>query len=161
MAAKSGNPKYTSMKKHVDPEGMFSIWVSGDWHRIGMAEGHRGVIYSPYPDDINTSFMVEHHRLDTSVRPKDLTVLRNGFLAGIQQLPDAEIEKFEASVGEAGAILLDATFTFSQDGVRRKRWVRISYWGTGQLTFVAQGSTVEEFDYWLPMFYNTMMTVEV
>jgi hypothetical protein len=39
--------------------------------------------------------------------------------------------------------------------------VRNIYWGDGQLILIAQGATVDEFQYWLPMFYNTMVTLEI
>jgi len=156
-----GRPKYTGMHKYVNAEAGFAIWVPSDWYQYDLEEGRLGVIYSPYPDDINTCFYIEKQKLAFSVRPKDLDILQKGFLEGIQQLPEVEIIKHEESVGPAGVILLDARYTFVEDGVRRKRWTRVSYWGNGQLTMVAQGATEEEFDYWEPMFYNTMMTMEL
>jgi hypothetical protein len=29
------------------------------------------------------------------------------------------------------------------------------------LVLIAQGATPEEYEYWLPMFFNTMMTAEI
>jgi len=75
-------------------------------------------------------------------------------------LPGIEIETQEETVTPT-LIALEARFTFLDGEVRRRRWVRNIYWGNGQLVLVAQGATAEEFDYWLPMFYNTMMTVEI
>jgi hypothetical protein len=37
----------------------------------------------------------------------------------------------------------------------------VIYWEKGQLIVMAQGATPDEFEYWLPMFYNALMTVEV
>jgi hypothetical protein len=126
-----------------------------------MVDDRRGVIFSPYPDDITTCFMAEQQTLEVSVKAKDLAVLRNGFLQGLEAMPGVEIESHDESVGSAGVIILEARFTFLDGEERRKRWVRISYWGTGQLTFIAQGATEEIFEYWLPAFFNIMMTVEL
>jgi len=149
------------MHKHQDFEAGFAIWVPSDWHRIDLTEGRQGVIYSPYPNDTQTCFFIERHKLDLSVRPKDFEVLKKGFLEGIEQLPEVEILKHEESIGPAGVILLDARYTFVEEGTRRKRWTRVSYWGNGQLTMIAQGATEKEFDYWEPMLYNIMMTMEL
>lgn len=161
MTESRPGPVYTGMHKHQDFEAGFAIWVPSDWHRTDLAEGRQGVIYSPHPDDIQTCFFIERHKLDLSVRPKDFEILKKGFLEGIEQLPEMEILTHEESIGPAGVILLDARYTFVEDGVRRKRWTRVSYWGNGQLTMVAQGATEEEFDYWEPMLYNIMMTMEL
>jgi aspartate/tyrosine/aromatic aminotransferase len=71
-----------------------------------------------------------------------------------------EIESFTYTPTST-LVTLEAKFTFLEGENRRKRWVRNIYWGNGQLVFIAQGATVKEYDYWLPMFYNTMVTFQV
>lgn len=161
MTESRPGPVYTGMHKHQDMDAGYAIWVASDWHRIDLAEGRQGVMYSPYPDDTLTCFFIEKHKLDLSVRPKDFDIIQKGFIEGITQLPEVEILSHEESIGPAAVVLLDARYTFVEDGVRRKRWTRVTYWGNGQLTMIAQGATEQEFDYWEPMFFNTMMTMEL
>ena len=160
MTEERENPRYYGMFKHIDEEGGFALWFPTGWHRFELMEGHQGVIYSPYPDDLNTSFLAEKRRLEYSVTKKDVPILREGFQEGLMTLPGIEIEMQEETVTPT-LITLEARLTFLDGEVRHKRWVRNIYWGNGQLFLVAQGSTVEEFDYWLPMFFNTMMTFEI
>ncbi len=61
--------------------------------------------------------------------------------------------------------VLDASaepdITFVEDGVTRKRWLRVVFWGDGELIMMAQGSTPQEYAHWKAMFYNSLMTVEI
>lgn len=162
MAAseRTDRPRYTGMIKHVDQEGGYALWLPADWHRFDMTGEHQGVIYSPYPDSFDTSFSAEKQTLPYPIRPKDVPTLREGFRAGLAALPGVEVELQDESITSTLTIL-EARFTFLEGEARRKRWVRLAYWGEGQLTLIAQGATEAEFDYWRPMFYNTMMTVEI
>jgi hypothetical protein len=87
-------------------------------------------------------------------------VLREGFEAGLQAVPGIQIEWRDDTISQT-IIGFDARFTFLEGEERRKRWVRNMYWGKLQIAFIAQGETPAEFDYWLPMFYQTMMTFEL
>ena len=58
-------------------------------------------------------------------------------------------------------VILEAKFTFTENGQQRKRWTKSMYWGEANLVFIAQGATVEDYEYWLPMFYNTMNAYEL
>jgi hypothetical protein len=157
---KRENPRYYGMHKHVDKEGGYALWLPAGWHRFDMVDGHHGVIYSPYPDSFDTSFSAEKHTLEYAVTPDDVPTLREGFKAGLAVLPGVEVESQDESVTST-LITLEARFTFLEGEARRKRWVRIVYWGEGQLVLIAQGSSAGEFEHWLPMFFNTMMTVEI
>ncbi len=153
-------PRYVGMFKHLDKKGGFALWLPTGWHRTDMADGHHGVIYSPYPGDLNTCFSAEKKKLRYAVLEKDMPILREGFEAGLTSMPGVEVESRDESVTST-LITLEARFTFLEGEARRKRWVRVVYWGDGQLILIAQGATPDEFDYWLPMFFNTMMTVEI
>ena len=155
-----GKPAYVGVKLYHDDKGGYGIWVPSDWTQIKLRRHHRGFLFSPYTDDINTSFLVEKRRLKYAVTPEDMDVLREGFTQGIQQLPGVEIESQDENLSES-VNLFEARFSFLEGESRRKRWVRNVYWGEAQLALIAQGRTVEDFEYWLPMFYNTMMTVEI
>jgi hypothetical protein len=160
ITKKTGNPRYTGMFQYTDPELAFAIWLPSDWTKFEMDPKHHGVIYSPYRDHFETSFTAEFHRLKFSVTNDDLEILKEGFEKGLNDLPGIEILEINY-IPTATLITLEAKFTFMEGDVRRKRWVRNIYWGNGQLVFIAQGATVEDYEYWLPMFYNTMVTFQV
>ena len=153
-------PQYTGMHKYMDTEAGYALWLPTDWREIPMVEGRDGVIFAPYPDHINTSFVAEKRQLPYKVTDEDIPVLREGFIAGLESLPGVEIESQDETITRTLKIL-EARYTFLEDGVRRKRWVRSIYWGEGHLILIAQGATEEEFAYWEGMFFNTMMTVEI
>lgn len=157
---KKGNPRYTGMFQYVSPSTRFAIWLPTGWTKFEMTKEHEGVIFSPYPDHFNTSFSAEFHRLKYSTSKEDLPLLQEGFEAGIKALPGVEIESFTYTPTTT-LVTLESKFTFLEGDALRKRWVRNIYWGNGQLVFIAQGATVEEYEYWLPMFYNTMVTFQV
>ena len=41
------------------------------------------------------------------------------------------------------------------------RWVRVFFLGTHETTMMAQGSTLDLYDYWLPWFFEAMATAQV
>lgn len=155
-----GTPAYTGLTLHTDNEGGFAIWLPSDWHKVDLKRNHHGWLFTPYADDFNTSVVVEKHRLKVSVTPEDMAVLRDAFNDAVQKLPGVEVESMEETLSNSVNIF-EAHFTFLEGEARRKRWIRNIYWGDGQLVVTAQGRTPEDFDYWLPMFYNTMTTIQV
>ena len=155
-----GKPAYVGMKLYHDDKGGYGVWLPSDWTQFKLRRHHRGFLFSPYKDDINTSFLIEKRMLKVSVTPDDMDVLREGFHQGIKDLPGVEIESQDESLSDS-VNLFEARFTFLEGENRRKRWVRNVYWGNGQLIMIAQGRTVEDFEYWLPMFYNTMTTTQL
>lgn len=157
---KKQGPVYKGQRKYVNNEQGFAVWLPDDWHKFDMKEDHIGWIFSPYRDHFETSFTVEKHILDYKVTPDDKDILFEGFEEGIKSLPDAEILESDARSGKK-AIILEAKFTFTEDGKTRKRWVKSMYWGEANLVFIAQGATVEDFDYWLPMLFNSMNDYEL
>ena len=154
-------PVYTGMKQHIDRAG-FVLWLPSDWHEFKLKGGHRGVLYSPYPDDFNTGLLAEKRKLKVKVNESDLPTLREAFMAGIKALDGVEIEAgSEDEYLTHSLSFFEVRFTFLEGGVRRKRWIRNVYWGRNNYVLIAQGRTPEDFDYWLPMFYNIMMTAFV
>ena len=153
-------PRYTGMHKYVDKEAGFALWLPKGWREIPMNEDHHGVIFTPHEGRMDTSFAAEKRTLPFKVSEEDLDVLREGFENGLQSLPDVEIESRNERITKTLKVF-EARFTFVEDGVRRKRWLRTVYWGEGQLVLIAQGATEEEFERYEGMFYNTMMTVEI
>ncbi len=156
----NGHPVYTGMKMYPDIRGGYSVWLPSDWYEIKLKPRQVGMLFSPYPDDLNTSFLFLKKKLKYSVTPEDVPTLREGFMKGIQDLPGVEIESTDESLSSS-INFFEARFTFLEGENRRKRWVRNLYWAEAQLILIAQGRTPEDFEYWLPMFFNTMMTVQI
>ena len=154
-------PSYTGMIQHVDRAG-FSFWLPSDWFKFDLTGEHKGVLFSPYPDDINTGFLAERRKLKVKVKEEDLPVLREGFMAGVNALPGIEIEAgSEDEYISKRMFFFEIRFTFLEGDERRKRWIRNIYWNRNNYLLIAQGRTPEEFNHWLPMFYNIMMTAVV
>lgn len=153
-------PVYKGMTGHQDKEAGYVIWVPSDWTQVKMKRPHHGWLYLPKKDDYNTSLLVEKHKLKYSVTEEDMPMLLESFKEGMLALPGVEVESTEESLSKSVNIF-DARFTFLEGEFRRKRWVRNIYWGNGQLVLIAQGSTPEDFEYWLPMFYNSFMTLNI
>ncbi len=160
MTERQGTPLYTGMRNYIAEKLGFKLWLPSDWHEFKMEKGHRGMIFSPYKDDPSTCFMAEKIRLKYSVKEADIPILREGFQNGLKSLPGVEVEKFDESLSPT-VNLFDAWFTFLEGEVRRKRWVRNVYWGNGQLILIAQGRDVADYNYWEPMFFNTMYTADI
>jgi hypothetical protein len=155
-----GSPAYTGMTMHPDTSGGYAVWLPSDWIKVDLKRNHHGMLFSPYQDDYNTCFLTEKHKLKISVTPDDIPVLRETFHEAIQKLPGVEIESTDESLSDS-INMFEARFSFLEGESRRKRWLRNIYWGDGQLVLIAQGRTTEDFEYWLPMFYNSMVTVEL
>lgn len=153
-------PWYTGMYAHRDQKGGYTLVVPTDWKKIPMKKGMVGLMFSPYKDDINTCIMTQKHTMKFKIKTSDLILLRDSFEQGIKDLPGVEIEKFDASYSDTINVF-DAIFTFMDGDVRRKRWTRNIYWGEAQLVVIAQGRTPEDYEYWLPMFFNSITTLSV
>lgn len=152
-------PIFHGHKQHNDPVGI-ALWLPDDWHQFNLKDGHKGVLFSPYTDDVNTGILAEKHRLNLKVNKKDLPALREGFMNGIKALPGVEIESEDEFLSD-GINFFEVRFTFLDGEIRRKRWIRNIYWGKSNYILIAQGRTPEDFEYWLPMFYNIMMNSHV
>ncbi len=153
-------PVYTGMTLHPYTDFGFAIWMPSDWFEVKLKARQKGILYSPYKDDINTSLLLRKYTLKVKVAPDDLPTLRESFQQGVQTLPGVEDIQFGEALSDTIS-LFDAHFTFLEGEARRKRWVRNIYWGEGQLLIIAQGRTPEDFDYWVPMFYNSIMTLQI
>ena len=141
-------------------EQYFSFYIPIDWQRVERPDGKLGVIYIPTSEDADTFYAVQVDDLGTPVSAEDLPDLETGLLDGIHQLSEWRIESHSTSnVGRL--VELEAKYTYLEDGLRRKRWVRMLYQETRQIIFIAQGKTEQVYHYWLPMFNEAMMTLKV
>lgn len=153
-----GSPTFKGLRWYR--EQYFSFFVPIDWVRFNWQDDRQGVLFGPSVEDSHTIFAVDLTDLDFLVSTNDFDDLYDGFLSSVQQLPGVEIELCEKQV-VGDLISLEAKYTFMEDEIIRKRWVRVLYHGTRQIAFTAQGVTPEVYDYWLPMFFEAMMTAKV
>lgn len=159
-AAPRKRPVFKGLSLHKEPYLGFSFFRPLDWHRFEWTDERQGVLFGPHVADNATLLGVAVQDLDLTVTAADIPALHNGFLDAIRQLPDSQIEWQEQwQVGDL--IGLEAKYTFREGEETRKRWVRVLYQDTRQLTVTAQGATVADYEYWLPMFYQSIMTFRI
>jgi len=84
------------------------------------------------------------------VKADDLPLLREGFEEGLTTLPDVSVSASSDNTYN-DIVKLERTLTFTDGAATRKRRIWSLYADRWQFTVVYQGSTVEEFHYWLPM----------
>jgi len=157
---KRKGPRYTGMRKYPDQKAGYAVWLPSDWRKIDMVEGRRGWIFTPYQDNYDTCFISEKITLDFKAKPEDVDTLVEGFEAGINSLADVVIEHKNYETGKM-IVLLEAKFTFTENGQRRKRWVKSMYWGEANLVLIAQGASEDDYAYWEGMLFNAMTTYEI
>ena len=151
-------PATAGLRWHRDQ--YYSFFLPIEWHRFALPDDRQGEIHGPDVNDPLTVFAVEVNDLGTIVTPEDLEILAEGFFESIEQLPNSKIEFREQKV--SGKLLeLEAKYEFQEQDQIRKRWVRVFYHTTRQVVMTAQGATPGKFDYWLPWFFQAMMTAKV
>jgi hypothetical protein len=138
----------------------YSFFTPIDWHRFAWSDNRQGEIYGPDLNDPLTTFSVAVEDLGTSVTADDLDVLAEGFFEVIEQLPESHVEVRNQKATHK-LLELEARYTFLDQGEIRRCWVRVFYHETRQITMTAQGATLEKYDYWLPLFFEAMMTAGV
>lgn len=138
----------------------YSFYTPMDWHRFAWPDDRQGEIYGPDADDPLTGFAVEVRDLGTEIKSDDLDTLAEGFFKSLEQLPACEVQSRSQRV--TGNLLeLEAKYTFQEEGETRKYWVRVFYHRTRQIVMAARGATPAKYDYWLPWFFEAMMTAKV
>ncbi len=148
--ARSGLPLFTGITTYRDEQGRFSFRHPSDWIRDELADDREGVIIRPEADDPDTYFAVWVSPLETAVVADDLPELRSGFDDGLTALPDVTVESDRDDL-YGNIVKVERLFTFTEGGATRKRRVWGMYVDTWQVLVSFQGSTVGEYDYWLPM----------
>lgn len=150
-------PTFTGLLLHREPTQGYSFFVPNGWHCLKLPDNGKTVLYAPATSDPFTFFSANLTNLEVEVTPDDLPDLRRGFLRGLRSLPGSRVKLLEATaVGQL--VNLEAYHAYREDDVARKRWVRLLYLGSRQARLVAQGATRADFDYWLPMFNQSMRT---
>ncbi len=138
----------------------FSFFRPSSWYQFSWLDRRRGVLFGPIENDSSTLFAVAVQELGTRVAESDLPDLHIGFIAGIGRLTDCKVE-WQDQWKHGDLIGMEARYTFKEEGIVRKRWVRVLYHDTRQITLTAQGATAAEYEQWLPLLHEQMNTFRV
>lgn len=152
-------PVFRGLKWHRHEN--FSFFIPIDWNEFSWNDGREGVVYGPDAEDDQTLFAAQVVDLGFAITKDDEQAVAEGFFGAIQALPAVEIEEREQEVLYGPRIHLQARYCFNDGDRRRKRWVRGLYRHNFQVLLTAQGATPQKFQYWLPMFFEAMMTAGV
>ncbi len=154
------NPRYYGAHLDIIPEAGFGVWLPEGWTHVELDPGLVGAQYLPNLDDPLTFLRVERVTRPAPVQPADKEALHQTMTDELESLPNYKLESEETWAG-VHTILLDARYTYEQAGSLQKRWLRWVFMGREQLIITAQGKDAAEYDYWLPMFFNMIMTLQV
>lgn len=160
MPDEAPRPSFTGLTVARNLEYRFSFLYPDGWHTFDLeTEGGQGIIVAPSPGDTANSFSVEGRDLGMILTAEDLPTIREGFMAGLNNLPDARVEmRDDFAIGDLLGV--EAVLTYREGEATRKRWVRLLYRGTTQVRVIAQGASPAEYDYWLPMLTQAMRTFQ-
>ena len=149
-------PRFYGVTTFRDPLGRFSFRYPTHWQRSDL-EGKDGIRVSPTAADPDTWITASAEPLEVQVVAEDLESLTKGIAEGLAALPDCVVEE-QSEVILGNLIKFDRVFTFNESGNVRKRKFWILYVDKWQIILSWQGSTPDEYEYWLPMAvyaYNT------
>jgi len=142
-------PRFTGVTTYQDPKGRYSLRFPTDWQRYDL-EGREGIRYAPRTDDPDTWFTAWVSKLEEKVVAEDLDDLKAGVQEGLEQLTDCVVAS-ESDVVLGNLIKFERIFTFRENGAIRKRTVWLLYVDVWLISLTWQGSSEEEYEYWLPM----------
>jgi hypothetical protein len=147
LATERERPKYTGFRTYRDPKGRYQFRYPVDWHAYELGDERDGIMFSPQAVDPKTWFSAWAVRLPDVVTPEDVSVLREGVQEGLASLLDLEVESASDDVLD-NLLRFERMFTFSEDGVIRKRKMWMIYVYKWLFVFVAQGETVDSYEHW-------------
>jgi hypothetical protein len=153
LTAERSSPKYTGLRGYRDPVGRYQLRYPAGWHQHELADDRDGVMFSPQAEDPATWFAVWSVRLPDRVTAEDLDVLRQGVEEGLSQLPGLNVEAAKDDTFD-NLLRFDRTYTFAEDGAVRKRRLWMIYVYKWLFVLMAQGESVQEYDYWHIMLNN-------
>jgi hypothetical protein len=142
-------PRFYGVTTYQDPLGRYSFRFPTDWLRFDL-EGRDGIRVAPSADDPETWFTAWVIPLEEPAVAEDLEILRAGVADGLARLADCAVES-ESEVVLGNLIRFERVFTFRDGEATRKRKFWILYVDKWQIMLTWQGSSEEEFEYWLPM----------
>ena len=152
-------PRFYGVTTFRDHLGRFSFRYPTHWPRFDL-EGKDGIRVAPRRDDPDTWFTASVEELDEQIVAEDLDTLVRGVDEGLAQLTSCNVE--EGSEFPLGNLIkFERVFTFSENGVVRKRKFWVLYVDKWLMVLAWQGSTPAEYEYWLPMANYAYATFEL
>ncbi len=152
-------PRYVGVRTYQDRLGRYSFRYPTGWQELDL-EDRDGARFSPNPDDPETSFTGWAIELEQAVVAADLEVLRAGVNEGIAQLADCHVEA-EVDTVIGNLIRFERELTFRDGDAIRKRKFWMLYVDKWLIMLTWQGSSEEEFNYWLPMANYSFATFQL
>lgn len=153
-------PRFRGVTTYRDPQGRFSFRYPSTWNTFDLTEDREGALFSPDDSDPTTYFAAWVSRLPEHVVAEDASVLAAGVAEGLSALDSCEVLESHDDV-ISNLVKFERIYTFSDGGVIRKRRVWMLYVDTWQIVLVYQGSSPEEYDYWIPMGNYAFATFEL
>ena len=148
--SKRPGPRFSGVRTHIDPLGRFTFRYPTGWHNFELEEGRDGVMYAPAANNPQTYFAAWTAKMEEPVVAEDFDDLRDGIAEGLNSLPGFVLED-ESNDFFGNLLKFERTFTFDDNGTRRKRRLWLLYVEKWQISLTFQGETPEEYEYWLPM----------
>lgn len=156
----TNGPAFEGLNLEQNEEWRYHFWYPKGWHRYDLTGDQAGVLCSPNAQNPTTYFSVETQRLPVAARPEDVDVLRQGIEEGLASLPGLNVESADESSSGA-RLVFERVFTFEDDGVVRKRHIRLIYVGATLYSLIAQGEDEHAYTYWLSMLNYIYRTFEL
>lgn len=142
-------PRFYGVTTYQDPLGRYSFRFPTDWLQFDL-EGRDGIRVAPRSDDPETWFTAWVVPLEEPAVAEDLETLRAGVADGLARLAECKVES-ESEIVLGNLIRFERVFTFRDGEAVRKRKFWILYVDKWLIMLTWQGSSEEEFEYWLPM----------
>lgn len=143
-------PRFYGVDTFQDHLGRFSFRFPTTWERFDLDDNRDGVMYRPREADEHTSFSAWVSKLDQPAVAEDLDVVRRGIDEGLERLSGCRIEESENVVLE-NLLKFERIFTFLDGDRTRKRKTWILYVESWLIVLTWQGSSPEDYEYWLAM----------
>jgi hypothetical protein len=153
-------PRFRGVTTHRDPLGRFSFRYPSTWNQFDLTEDREGVLFSPESSEPATYFAAWVSELPEHVVAEDASVLAAGVAEGLSELDSCTVLESRDDV-LSNLVKFERIYTFSENGSVRKRRVWMLYVDTWQIVLVYQGSSPEEYDYWISMGNYAFSTFEL
>jgi hypothetical protein len=130
-----------------------------DWARHDL-EGQDGAIFLPNPADPRTSLSARVDSLALPVVAEDLEELKAGVSEGLSRLTDCKLEQ-ASDVVLGNLIRFARVFVYREADAVCKRKVWLIYVDRWLIVLTWQGSSEQEYEYWLAMANYSFATLDL
>lgn len=152
-------PRFSGVETYADRMGRFNFRFPTTWERFDI-EGREGALFAPNPQDMDTHIAAWVIELEHPVVAEDLETLHDGVAEGIAQLSDAQVEEANDNV-YGNLVKFERVLTFRQGENRIKRKFWLHYVDKWLMSLTWQGSSPDEYEYWLAMANYSFATFNI